>query len=106
VGKPLRGRPGRGARVAKWSIAASVVVTLGVAAFHWKDELTQYTRGAMASADVRPRPPVGEARLLMDQGFEQFSTRLGARERAKASPAPARPAASTKRPADTQPAQS
>jgi hypothetical protein len=33
------------------------------------------------ASDARPRPPAGEARLLMDQGIEQFSRRLQANER-------------------------
>jgi hypothetical protein len=46
------------------------------------------------AADVRPRAPIGEARLLMDQRFEEFGARLNTRDRNKAgSPASSPPAA-------------
>ena len=36
------------------------------------------------AADERPRPPVGAARLLVDQGFERFGERAKTPERARA----------------------
>jgi hypothetical protein len=78
------------------------VLTLGVAAFHWRDEVTHYARAGIAlidvrESDVRARAPSGEARLLVDQSLEQFSSRLNARDRAKAAPSN-RPAASADKP--------
>ena len=103
--KPLDFNPqtSRRGRAARWTIAASVVLTLGVAAFHWQDELTEYARTGIAAFeaptdDLRARAPSGEARLLLDQSLEQFSSRLDGR--AKATPS-GRPAAAADRPSSS-----
>jgi hypothetical protein len=71
----------------------------------WFSESGGY--GTMAASDTRPRAPTGEARLLMDQRFEQFGSRSGPRERAQA-PAPVsvpavQPARMTTPPSPAQP---
>jgi hypothetical protein len=92
----------RSARGRAWQIGAATAATalvIGIALGQWLLE-TPAPVSAVA-ADARPRAPIGEARLLMDQGFEQFGKRVGAHERAKAPrSAPARRGVSaTTRPA-------
>jgi hypothetical protein len=82
--------------------AATLIIGIGVGL-----SLRDYgIPGAVLASDERARPLVGEAKLLMDTRFEEFSNRLGARERAKAMPrSPAAPAA-TRRPSSPEPTDS
>jgi hypothetical protein len=55
---------------------------LGVGVGTWIGSSADYA--ALVASDERPRPPTGEARLIMDQGLEQFGRRLPTSERATA----------------------
>ena len=60
----------------------AAMLVIGVAVGTWMGESGVYSWMTVA-ADERPRPPAGEARLLMDQSIDQFSRKLQTPERAK-----------------------
>ena len=89
-----------------WRVAgatAAVAFIIGIAVGHWAPISTETLTAGIVGSDVRPRPPEGEARLIMDQRFEEFSRRVSAQERAGAATPPSettQPAASTTRPSE------
>ncbi|MGZ5225141.1 MAG: hypothetical protein ACXWCS_13315, partial [Burkholderiales bacterium] len=80
-----------------WAATAAALV-VGIAIGIRLGEENSST-GVPVAADARPRAPLGEARLLMDQRFEEFGLRLNTRERNKAGPPSSSPPAATRAPA-------
>jgi hypothetical protein len=84
-GHPADARHGTAAR-SRWPVwtgGMAAMLVIGFAAGTWMGTDASEYASVATTADERARPPAGQARLLMDQGFETFGKRPQAPERAR-----------------------
>jgi hypothetical protein len=89
-------------RVAAASAALTLVIGVGLGT--WLGRTDVLPGDFIANADSRPRPAVGEARLIIDRSFDGFSARIQARDRSRPAARPAaRPAVTSQPPREAPP---